>query len=486
VCILAGLAPFSGQASATGIGPDPIVYGVSCPSSSLCVAVDSHGHAVISTDPTGQAPTWNAASIEGLVDPTAVSCASTAFCVAVDSNGRAATTTDPTAATPSWSNATKIDEGLIHSVSCPSISLCVAVNTEGEAAISTDPAAAAPTWSTTLIDTTSPPLVYPANPHLDGVSCPSTSLCVAVDSRGDTVVSTDPAAAKPAWSAPRQIDSAELTGVSCPSTSLCVAVDTNGDAVLSTDPAERTPTWSVSDAVTSARLTGISCPASELCVAVGRETGPEAYDKGLAAISTDPTAATPTWNVSVKFGVSEIPDLPVLSCASTSLCVLVDAFAALTSTDPTAAAPTWSAPVSIDALPAGALSLKGSPIADGRTLTLALYCNGTIFQACGGVANLTTTELFAGNKRTVAGVAAKVKRSRTVGVGRATFAVKGGETDVVKIKLNGIGIRLLGRFKRLPAILSVTANTPELRVPPRMAVVKTARVVFRVKSRRRG
>jgi hypothetical protein len=79
-----------GLASATGMGPSPNLEDMSCPSPSLCVAVDSHDRAVISTDPTAARPTWYAANIKGVVDLTAISCASTAFCIAVDSNGLAA------------------------------------------------------------------------------------------------------------------------------------------------------------------------------------------------------------------------------------------------------------------------------------------------------------------------------------------------------------------------------------------------------------
>ncbi len=38
---------------------------MSCLSTSLCVAVDVRGHAVISTDPTVAVPTWRVATIDG-------------------------------------------------------------------------------------------------------------------------------------------------------------------------------------------------------------------------------------------------------------------------------------------------------------------------------------------------------------------------------------------------------------------------------------
>jgi hypothetical protein len=445
VGVLATGAMFTALAPATGVltGPNSILYGVSCPSSSLCVAVDSHGHAVISTNPTTATPTWNTTTIEGVADLTAVSCASTALCLAVDANGRAAISTDPTAAKPSWSSGTKIDEGLIHSISCPSTSLCVAVDTEGRAVISTDPTAAVPTWTATIIDTTSPPLVYPANPKLYGVSCPSTSLCVAVDSRGDVVISTNPTTATPTWSAPEAIDSTSLSGISCPSTSLCVAV--------------------------------------------GRRAGLEGPGDGIALISTDPAAATPTWSLSTSFEAEGIPELPLVSCASTSLCAIINGFDALISTDPTTAIPTWSDPGPINTLPAGTPSLRGSPAVSGMTLTFHFACSGEFNQKCNGAAVLHTTERLTPNGHGVTGVTATttIKRHRSVVIGRATFATAGGQTVAVNIKLNSAGVRLLAKFKRLPAVLSVMASTSELRVPPRMMLIKTAEVKFNAKAKPR-
>lgn len=109
------------------------------------------------------------------------------------------------------------------SVSCASASLCVAVGSGGDAVITTDPAAAKPTWSVPMT----------IGGQLNGVSCPSISLCVAVDASGRSMFSTNPTAASPIWTVPSTIDAGnDLTAVSCPSTSLCVAVDSVGNAVI--------------------------------------------------------------------------------------------------------------------------------------------------------------------------------------------------------------------------------------------------------------
>jgi hypothetical protein len=68
---------------------------------------------------------------------------------------------------------------------------------------------------------------------LEGVSCLSTGLCVAGDSRGDVVTSTNPTGGANAWTQPADIDGTnQLMGVSCASATLCVAVDYVGNIVV--------------------------------------------------------------------------------------------------------------------------------------------------------------------------------------------------------------------------------------------------------------
>ena len=70
---------------------------------------------------------------------------------------------------------------------------------------------------------------------INDLSCPSPTLCVAVDSNGNAMTSTSPATG--AWSSPQKIDETNfLNRVSCPATTLCVAVDSKGNAIVSADP----------------------------------------------------------------------------------------------------------------------------------------------------------------------------------------------------------------------------------------------------------
>src|SRR6266480_4829793 len=126
--------------------------GVSCASSTLCVAVDDEGGVLSSTDPTGGSDAWTLSPVDGSAVLVGVSCPSESLCVAIDASGNVLTSTTPTA--PVWSTA--------------------AVDDAGNILTSTDPTGGAAAWTLGNVD---------PNP-LNGVSCAAATLCVAVDSRG--------------------------------------------------------------------------------------------------------------------------------------------------------------------------------------------------------------------------------------------------------------------------------------------------------------
>jgi hypothetical protein len=494
--VLAAAGLPAGPALATGTltSSVPLLWGISCSSTALCAAIDDKGHAVISTDPMAAMPTWTG-SETGLVLPVSISCVATELCVAGDFNtGNVAISTDPTAATPTWTATVDQTHDASDGISCPTTSLCVVAAHNGEVAASTDPTAAAPTWTGESIDKRPTPFTE----HLTAVSCPTSSLCVAVDSRGDASVSTDPGAVPPSWSAPAAIDSIGLAAISCPSTSLCVAVDYQGRAVTSTDPTASLPTWSAPTSTGSREPSAISCLSMAFCIASGERAG-----RSIGGVaSADVAAAAPAWFETADLGgFGSIESPSSVSCASASLCVLTSSGVASISTDPTAAEPTWSAPAEIDPVPAGILSVPGSPIASGLKLTFIANCDGNLVEAfqirgdgaiqeCSGLANVTTAERLAHGRRVVIGLSAtaQTKRFRTVLIGHTTIApLYDGSihTEQVMVALNATGKRLLAKFKSVPALLSVTGAASELRVPPKTVVTKTVRVTFRFKGTKR-
>src|SRR5437763_289953 len=121
-------------------------------------------------------------------------------------------------------------------VSCPTSSFCAAVDGEGNVLTSTNPTGGESAWAIAPIDgqLTAPRSLGEV---LTAVSCPSTTLCVAVDNIGNVITSTNPGAGAPAWSAAAVDAPHALLGVSCaPSTTLCVAVDGSGDVVAPNNP----------------------------------------------------------------------------------------------------------------------------------------------------------------------------------------------------------------------------------------------------------
>jgi len=271
---------------------------ISCPSTSLCVALDTAGYVFWSTEPSGGAAAWRSAKIGGEYGLKAVSCPSTSLCVAVGIEGDAITSTDPTGGAAAWHTAT-IDtlpcpaaecqsrgEGtfpLIEAISCPSISLCVAGDWNGNVLSSTDPAAGAGTWHVTFVDHN---MTYggtgrevPA--QIRSIACPSVAECIASDAIGEVLASQAPDAGQSAWTATRALPQSigRLTNLACPSTFRCIGLNENSNEIYLTEsPLTGGPWTQVADDsaagctpfLCSAGLNGLSCPSDLLCVADDR------------------------------------------------------------------------------------------------------------------------------------------------------------------------------------------------------------------------
>ena len=75
------------------------LFGVSCPSRSLCVGPVDHG-VVTSTDATSQSPSWTLTKMAE--DPIGISCPTSSLCVAIDYQGNVISSTDPTGGSTAW------------------------------------------------------------------------------------------------------------------------------------------------------------------------------------------------------------------------------------------------------------------------------------------------------------------------------------------------------------------------------------------------
>jgi hypothetical protein len=347
-------------------GTDQVaLFGVSCPSVSLCVAGGSLDTIAFSRSPTGDADRWHVVNPtydepkqscleEEGVPPAScsfprggidgVSCASESLCVAVGYEGSVWVSADPAGGAGAWSVSDVKEPGRaphLTAVSCPSPSLCVAVSggygtAAGSIVTSSDPVAGG--WRTTQL---------PGSPDLRGVSCATPSLCIAVAKGGLIFVSTDPTGGASAWQRLGSPTQRDLEAVSCVASLLCVAGDAGGNLLSSRDPAGGTP-FSLANADGSVLLTGFTCPTAGRCVAVDNNAD--------VLTSTDPTGGPASWTFEnlVPFEAEEIDHgqfvknaLWGASCPSTSLCVLVGANSRIfTATEPFAvpASPTKPTP----------------------------------------------------------------------------------------------------------------------------------------------
>jgi hypothetical protein len=205
----------------------------------------------------------------------------------------------------------------------------------------------------------------PPYPELDGVSCPSAGLCVAVDHAGNVVTSTDPTAGGDAWStAPLESTGYDrLGGVSCPSSTLCVIGDYAKTLYVSTDPAAGASTWTPQAGYyphdmaipagpnVPSPSAEVSCATASFCFA-----SLSLYGGETLATSLDPAGGETAWTRHSQSytGDPSLPPIAGVSCVSVSLCVAVDASGhVLSSTDPASGEAAWTvAPVDSSSLEA--------------------------------------------------------------------------------------------------------------------------------------
>jgi hypothetical protein len=268
------------------------VRGVSCPSPSLCVAVSFEGFIYTSTDPTGDASAWSVTDLDPSGPNThlyGVSCPAVNFCAASAEDGKIVTSTDPTGGASAWTK-TQLEGPLeLRGISCASPIFCVTVGDNGD---NIRPAIT----DEGRIFTSSNPLAglwQQAQPPIQGnaygVACPSADLCVSGDKYGNLLVSSAPGSPT-SW---RSVDgggSVQITDADCPSDALCAAVDNNGDVLTSTDPSGGPGAWSFANLAPYSpegeanAMFGVSCPTASLCAISAND--------GQIFTSTDPFAAS--------------------------------------------------------------------------------------------------------------------------------------------------------------------------------------------------
>lgn len=425
-----------------GIDANPI-NALDCPSASLCFAIDSRGHILTSATPTKGTGKWQSVDVDGSTNLTSLSCPSAAMCVAVDQAGNAVTSLAPTGPATAWAVA-HVDSSivepsafgggptLLRDVSCPSVSLCLAVDSVGNAVYSTDPTAGPTAWVLTHIDDNSTSGCagggLACQAPLMSVACPGASLCAAADFAGN-LLETSSLSAAPWSSSPTPAAGPQsLWSISCPVVSFCAAVDGTGGHVMTWNP----------QAGSAPRLErvsfdafGIWCPTASLCLASGQGPG------GVAEVvgSTNPRAASPTWHVS-DFG-----DFNSISCPTASLCLAADTEGEVITG------------VTVSSLAAGLRAEMAARIPKVKDLTRDGAYNLSIATPLSG--KLTVEWEVPG---AVAGATGPLAKQPVVlASGSARFAGPG--TQTLRLVLTEAGRRVLKQHKRLSLTATATYET---------------------------
>jgi hypothetical protein len=321
------------QWEVTQLSEQPRLYGMSCPTPTMCVGTGSSGTLISSTDPTGGPGAWSLVrpGPESLPPgvPVAeysgsqvrgVSCPTTEFCVAASLNGYLYVSRSPAGPASAWDIADVSPKGAnthMYGISCPAPSLCVAVATEGKIVTSTNPSGGGSAWQTTQL---------PEPLQLSGVSCPSLSLCVAVGRDGTIAGSTDPTGGAQAWHVAAQPAFGLLYGVSCPTPALCVTANAT-DVYTSTAPTGDASAWSDTPGVTPLQMTALSCPAPSACAAVNNNAD--------VFTSLDPTGGPAAWSFVNAIPYTAANGVFGISCPNESFCAMAAAEGRVAiSTDP--------------------------------------------------------------------------------------------------------------------------------------------------------
>jgi hypothetical protein len=345
---------------------DPVFDGVSCSTATSCIAVGRY-QPMAFTDGTivALAERWNGTAWSITAPPTgasrsellAVSCPSTTSCFAVgDSfdgtktkpllerwNGTAWSLLPGPAVDPASFVAT------LNGVSCASTTSCFAV---GSYSTSTTTKSLIERWNGTSWSVIpSPNPVGATSTILNGVSCASTTMCMAV---GTYIGAYSWRTIALRWNGtswtisgipnPGTYNSVTLQGVSCPSTTSCVAVGRNVGAYGQTIAEHWNGTsWSIVASANPSEgdsgFLGVSCFSATNCTAVGRNVRGEDWPVSTLVERWNGTRwkIVPSANRGTYFSA-----LNSVSCPTATFCYTVGSSAASQGSAQQTLAETWS------------------------------------------------------------------------------------------------------------------------------------------------
>ena len=202
-------------------------FSVSCPTATFCMAVDGSANAVSFNGTTWSTPApIDPNSSELSSELTSVSCASPSFCVAMDGADDSITYNGSAWGQPQTENTSGGQQPVVPYVSCGTTTLCVgagSINDTSEYLVTYDGSS----WSSPV------PAEDTPNEYIATSCAPSGSFCMVLEAGGHDVIYNGST-----WAHPQQIEplteDALPTAISCVSSSFCMAVDSGGNALITT------------------------------------------------------------------------------------------------------------------------------------------------------------------------------------------------------------------------------------------------------------
>jgi hypothetical protein len=318
------------------------LFDVTCTVATNCIGV---GSATAGSTTTTLVERWNGTSWSIVASPNrgddpeaqlnSVTCLSATSCFAVGGDSSYAMiqhwngTNWTISGTPSGSSESQLVQ-----VACPSTTLCFSVGNDVTATARVTLVEERNGTTSTLVPSPNP--TGASSSRLTGVSCPTTTSCVAVGYSGP---SSAPTTLVESWNgtswsivtSPNRTGTggSELLGVSCTAATSCVAVGVSGKSSASKTLVEswNGTSWSIvtspngTDTAASS-LQAVSCSAATSCVAVGGSMSPVEND-----------TLTEVWNgtswsivASPNAAGANLSELTGVSCSSATTCVAVGRF----------------------------------------------------------------------------------------------------------------------------------------------------------------
>jgi hypothetical protein len=311
---VAGLAASTGATNAVGPGPGAVApepLTVACADANQCTVVGgSQGNAVTFDPSTPQEQ--SVTDLGATSEVFAVACPLQTLCVAV--GGDTIVAFNPVKHATLWRRAVR--QRFFQAVACHAASHCTAVGSGGMA-VTFAPLAGALPVTQARVDTHGIPET------LNGIACPTSRVCVAVDdSYLGGVTKFEPGAAGAAqWTSLDKGGS--LYGIACPSQYACVTVDNRGREIafsLRSLETQRETNLHVGG------LAGVACPTTTQCTALASVTASGAS----LPITFDPHAASRVR----AFSVDPHPGGSELACPDATECVTIDQDSDLVVFDP--------------------------------------------------------------------------------------------------------------------------------------------------------